>query len=196
MRRGFRNVSGVAGLAIGVSLLFPPAVLAGHTDPLPSDLESVICELVVDLDVLLGEFDLQVGEFGDDRLNRALDKARTYVAAARDRATLTEITEVARDLRAAMRELEKGAAVPASGSGFSDDLASLGSFFAEVFVEDLMTLSAQLGAATAETVAAATSHFDDGALARDEGEWEAALAHFSKAIRLLDRELEVGAVCQ
>ena len=178
-----------------MSLLFPSAALAGHTDPLPVDLAGVVCGLVVDLDELLGEFDQQVGGFGDDRLNRALDKARALVVGARDRATLAEITAAGRDLRAAMRELEKGAAVPVSGSGFADDLASLGSFFAEVFVEDLITLSTQLGVATAGTIAAATTHFHDDALARDEGQWEAALAHFNKAIRVLDRDVEVGAAC-
>ena len=186
----------MAGVAVGVSLLLPSAALAGHTDPLPVDLEGVVCGLVVDLDELLGGFDQQVGDFGDDRLNRALDKARAHVVGARDRATLAEITDAARDLRAAMRELEKGAAVPVSGSGFADDLASLGSFFAEVFVEDLIALSTQLGAATAESITAATTHFHDGALARDEGQWETALAHFGKAIKVLDRDLEFDAACQ
>lgn len=195
-RRAIMRAAAIVGLAVAASILAPSVVFAGHSDPLPADLEGLVCGLVVDLDELLVEFDQQVGNFDDDRLNRALDKARVNVVQAREKAKLPDLTGAFRDLRAAMRELEKGAAVPVSGSGFADDLASLGSFYAEVFVDDLIVLAAQLEAGTPESIAAATIHFLQGAADRNDGEWEAAVKQFTQAIRILDQELVIGSPCQ
>lgn len=150
----------------------------------------------MDLEELLSEFDQQVGDFADDRLNRALDKARRDVVEGSELAALPDPTGSLRQLRAAMHELEKGAGVPASGSGFADDLASLGSLFVEVFVADVILLAAQLGVATPAMIAEATVDFESGVADRDNGEWEAAVMKFTRAIQGLDQALEIGAPCE
>ena len=94
-----------------------------------------------------------------------------------------------------MRELEKGAAVPVSGSGFADDLASLGSFFAEVFVSDLIDLANIQGAVDAETLEIVTTRFEAGAAAREESEWEQSVTQFLHAVRILEHALSIDPPC-
>lgn len=171
------------------------AVVDGHMDGTPASSELLVCGFVVDLDDLLAEFDQQVGPFEDDRLNRSLARARLYVLRARAAALEPDLPRTFRDLRGAMRELEKGAALPVSGKGFADDIASLGSYMAEVFTRELIELAGQLGSVSANALEAAAADYEDGLTARSGGEWEAAVAAFGTAVWRLDREIEIGAPC-
>ena len=189
-----RAIARVLSFALLILLLTPSPTLAEHQAPLPATHEELVCGFVSNLDRLLNEFD-QGGVFGDDRLNRALEKARASVASARAEALVPDLTGSFRHLRAAMRELEKGAAVPVSGNGFADDLASLGSFFAEIFTEDLIALSDLLGAVSAGALEDATLDFEDGVESRDFELWERGVTDFGQAVRTLERELDIGPPC-
>jgi hypothetical protein len=96
-----------------------------------------------------------------------------------------------------MRELEKGAAVPASGNGFADDLASFGSFMAQLLVEDLINVTMEQRTVSADIVIQATRYLESGKALRASGveEWERVVADFLSAIRLLDRDLSIGSPC-
>jgi len=168
------------------------AVIAGHLDGTPGSSELLVCGFVADLDELLAEFDLQVGPFEDDRLNRALARARRYVVEARAAALEPDLPGTFQDLRGAMRELEKGAALPVSGKGFADDIASYGSFMAQLFTQELIDL-AELGPASADVLEAAIADYEVGVAARSVGEWEEGVTAFGRAVRRLDREVGVGA---
>ncbi len=193
IQRARLRMTFVAMMVLAVSLLsFPQLARGNHTEPVPEELEGAVCGFVADLDVLLSEFDDQIGPFEDERLNRALQKARAQVEEAQAYARVPELTKSFQNLKGAMGELEKGAAVPVSGSGFADDLASLGSFFAEVFVEDLIEVASNQGAVEPETLATATTWFEAGVLERDEGEWEKSITYFLHAIRILEHELNIN----
>lgn len=178
-------------LAEGEALIVTPAL---HDGTLPATLEGLVCGLIGDLDDLLAEFGL-AGDFDDDRLNQALDKAYSRVVQARAAASEPDLNRAFREWRAAMRELEKGASVPVSGNGFADDLASLGSFYAEVFTADLITLATQLAAASSGDLEDASQSFQDGVSARDASEWEQSLRDFGRAIHILSRTLDIGPPC-
>jgi hypothetical protein len=167
----------------------------GHLDGLPATSGALVCGFVADLDELLGEFDHQVAPFDDERLNRALASARVSVVEARDDALVPQLTQAARDLRSAMRELEKGASLSSvSGNGFADDLASLGSFFAERFTQELIEMASVLGVSP-DVISDATSDFEGGVAARGEEEWERSLRYFGQAIRKLEHQVEIGTPC-
>lgn len=177
--------------AEGDVLLVTPAL---HDGTLPTTLEGLVCGMIADLDDLLAEFDL-AGNFDDDRLNQALDKAYDRVVQTRAAASEPDLNRAFREWRAAMRELEKGASVPVSGNGFADDLASLGSFYAEVVTGDLIALAAQLGAASPAEIEDASQSFQDGMAARDASEWEQSLRDFGRAVHILSRSLDIGPPC-
>lgn len=80
--------------------------------------------------------------------------------------------------------------------GFADDLASLGSFYVEVFTGDLIQLATQLEAAAPEEIEDATQAFLDGVAARNVDEWEQSLGDFGRAVRTLSRSLVIGPPCQ
>jgi hypothetical protein len=184
-----------AFLAMLVALPAPAG--ANHTDPQATAPEGVVCGFIADLDVLLDEFGLVVGGFDDDRLNRALTKAGQEVLAARESAEEPELVASLRSFRAAMRELEKGAAVPVSGNGFADDIASFGSFMAQLLVEDLINVTMEQRTVSADILIQATRYLESGKALRASGveEWERAVADFLSAIRLLDRDLSIGSPC-
>ena len=195
-RRVWRAVCVLSAFLAMLAGLPAPAG-ANHTDPQASTPEGVVCGFVTDLDVLLDEFGLVVGEFDDNRLNRALTKAGREVLAARESAEEPELVASLRSFKAAMRELEKGAAVPVSGNGFADDLASFGSFMAQLLVEDLITVAMEQGTVSADIVIQATRYLESGKALRASGveEWERAVADFLSAIRLLDRDLTIETPC-
>lgn len=182
----------VAMIMIGIAGLISTPAFSVEGDGV---FEDVVCGFTTNLDALLEEFDHQVGDFGNDRLNRALIKARLSVAEAQIQTLIPDLTSSFQKLRAAMRELEKGAAVPVSGNGFADDLASLGSFYAEIFVADLITQAGLQGDVDEMVLASANLKFEQGAVARDDGEWESGCAKFLQAIRILEPELNIGPPC-
>ena len=194
-----RAVRAVCALSMFLTMFvaLPTPAGANHTDPQASTPEGVVCGFIADLDVLLDEFGLIVGGFDDDRLNRALAKAGEEVRATRESAKEPELVASLRSFRAAMRELEKGAAVPVSGSGFADDLASFGSFMAQLLVEDLINVATEEGIATADVLTRATGYLESGKALRAPGvdEWERAVADFLSAIRVLDRSFTIGTPC-
>lgn len=167
---------------------------AATVDVLSATPEELVCGFVEDLDQLSEEAGL-AGAFDDDRLNRALAHARRSIVEAREAATIPDLARSFRALRAAMRELEKGAALPVSGKGFADDLASLGSYFGEVFTGNLITLTSQVGSVPGAALDAAVADFEDGVAERSLGEWERAVAAFGKAVGRLDAELDIGPPC-
>ena len=175
----------------------PNAVLAEHGASLPATIEERVCLLVVELDNMISEYGFAEGEtptFDDDRLNRALVRARNETVSARMEVAFGSLTRGFRDLRAAVRELEKGASVPVSGFGFAEDLAILTSGRAEFFTEDLLLLAALLGVVSVDVINEAELAYLSGVATRDTGEWETSTALFGKAIRILDRELVIGAL--
>jgi hypothetical protein len=163
-------------------------------DLLPGTPEELVCGFVADLDQLSEEAGL-AGDFDDDRLNRALDHARSSITEAREAATVPDLPHSFRALKAAMRELEKGDAVPVSGHGFADDLASLGSYFGEVFTGSLINLASQLGSVPEGVMDQSVADFEDGVVERGLGEWERGVAAFGKAVSRLDSELDIGPPC-
>jgi hypothetical protein len=82
--------------------------------------------------------------------------------------------------------------VPVSGSGFADDLASLGSFFAEGFMTTLITVADQLDAVDPATIATASAYLEAGGASRDAQQWQAAVQDFTRAVSGLERELVFG----
>ncbi len=175
--------------------VFPHIAGGGDGDALPSSFEEIVCGYIFDLDELLMEFGLWEGDFGDDRLNRALLKACNHVEDAQSYALVPDLSASFKKLKGAMRELEKGAAVPVSGTGFADDLASLGSFYAENFIRDLIEQARIQEAVDAETLATAMTKFEEGVAARVKTEWEQSVSKFLQAVRVLEHELQIGPPC-
>lgn len=185
----------VVSVAVWAAALSPGAAIADGRDEAPPEVVETICAFNGDLEELLEEFDQQVGPFEDDTLNEALAKARRNVEKAQLRIDDVRATAAMREMRAAMRHLERGAAVPSSGSGFADDLASLGSFFSERFIAGLIEVADSTGAASATRVANATAYFEAGVAARDNNEWQLALANFKKSAKELERSWVTDATC-
>ena len=80
------NIFRLASLATVLSILLVSAARADHRAPLPATIEERVCTLVADLDDVIADFQFTEGEtptFGDDRLNRALVRARQNVVTAR-----------------------------------------------------------------------------------------------------------------
>lgn len=163
-------------------------------DPLPATPEELVCSFVADLDQLSEEAGL-AGPFDDERLTQSFRRARRSIAEAREAAFVPDLPHSFRALRTAMRELEKGDAVPVSGHGSAADLASLGSFFGEVFTGSLINLASHLGSVPEGVMGQAVSDFEKGVAERNLGEWERGVAAFGKAVRLLDAEMEIGPPC-
>lgn len=171
-----------------------PAETARDPDPQRRTPEELVCGFVADLDQLSEEAAL-AGAFDDDRLDRALRRARKSIAEAREAANVPDLTHSFRALGAAMRELAKADAVPVSGHGVADDLASLGSYFGEVFTGSLINLTSQLGSVPEGVVDRAVADFEVGVAERNLGQWERGVAAFGKAIRRLDAQIEIGPPC-
>ena len=189
------NIFRLASLATVLSILLVSAARADHRAPLPATIEERVCTLVADLDDVIADFQFTEGEtptFGDDRLNRALVRARQNVVTARMEISFGNLTRGFRSMRASVRELEKGAGVPVSGNGFADDLAVLLSGRAEFFTEDLLLMAAMLGAVSDERVHTAELDYLEGKALRFSGEWENATVLFGRAIHKLDKELVLG----
>jgi len=167
---------------------------AGHPDPLRPTPEELVCGFVADLDQLSEEAAL-AGPFDDARLTRALRRAKRSIAEAREAANVPDLPRSLRALTTAMGELEKGDAVPVSGHGVAADLASLGSYFGEVFTGSLINLASHLGTMPDGVVEQAVSDFEDGVAERNLGEWARGVAAFGKAVRGLDAEMEIGPPC-
>jgi hypothetical protein len=185
----------IAALLTCLSLLPPLAAAAEHGAPLPASLEELTCGFVSQLDEAIAEFGFAEGEtpsFDDDRLNRALVRARAYTVAARAEVAAGELGDGLRLLVSAVRNLERGADVPVSGFGFAEDLAILLSGRAEFFSEDLLRLADQLGAVSAETLADAWQDYLAGVAARDAERWSTSTSLFVKAVNTLERELVLG----
>lgn len=185
-----------AGLvSIGLIATLTGPASAGHGEPPATTIEGAVCLFVADLDDLIEEAGLTVGDFEEPRLNRSLAKAKAALLEAREAAAEPDLVASFRDLKSAMRWWEVGAALPVSGNGFADDLASLGSFYEEVFVLDLITVAADVGAANTATIAEASAHYDAGVAHRVNGEWRLATADFLKALKVLPRGIGSTAAC-
>jgi hypothetical protein len=63
-------------------IVLPAPAGANHTNQQASTPEGDVCGFITDRDVLLNEFGLVVGDFNDDRLNRALTMAGREVLAS------------------------------------------------------------------------------------------------------------------
>lgn len=181
--------------AVASVVLMPGVALAGPQDPAPTEVTDVVCAFGDRLDLILGEFDQQIGPFDDGRLNRSLIMARRKVVDAQEDLTSLDATPGMRDLRAAMGFLERGADLMVTGSGFADDIASLGSFYAEQFAGELIGAASSSGAIDNQDLDEATSFFQEGMLFRDAGEWEQALSSFTSAVRTLEHNWTTDTGC-
>lgn len=181
--------------AVASVVLMPGVALAGPQDPAPTVVTDVVCAFVDRLDLILDEFDQQIGPFDDDRLNRSLIMARREVVDAQEDLTSLDATPGMRDLRAAMGFLERGADLMVTGSGFADDIASLGSFYAEQFVGELIVAATSSGAIDEQDLDEATAFFQEGILFRDAEEWEQALSSFTSAVRTLEHNWTTDTGC-
>jgi hypothetical protein len=175
----------------------PATVFADHNAPLPATIEERVCTFIADIDDVIADFGFIEGEspnFGDERLNRALVRARHKIVESRSEISYLEFRRGFRLLAAGVKNLEKGARLPVSGNGFADDLASLLSFRAETFTEDLLALAALLGAASPDAIAAAELLYLEGNVARSSGidAWQKSIQLFGDAIDELDDELILG----
>ena len=45
------------------------------------------------------------------------------------------------------------------------------------------------------TITSATVRFESGVVLRDQGEWEAGVSEFLRAVRLMERDLTIGTPC-
>jgi hypothetical protein len=192
MKKVLGQRTGVLNVLLGIAVIFAqPAALANHNSTAPAGYEQLVCGLLVDLADFSDQFDTS-GSFDDKRLNRALARAHDHVFSAIADASIPQLTQSFADLKAAMRELEKGASVPVSGTGFADDLASLGSFYAEIFADYLIVLATDSQLVSAAAIEDATLDYIDGMANRDISEWERALGDFGKAVRTLEREIAIN----
>lgn len=161
---------------------------------LAGPLEDAVCGYINDLDALLNEFDQQVAPFDDKKLNKALKIARQNVKKANAKASMADLSKSFRFLKRSMEYLEKGAAINVSGSGFADDIASLGSFYAQRCVENLIEAAERTGDASDVVATLAEERFVKGIAARSVNvdQWQRSVKKFRGAIRALEPQLTIG----
>ena len=171
-------------LASFVALATPSAASAEHGEPKAASVQELVLQLGMSLDELASDFDFEPGTtpgFDDSRFNKLLRRSRLSLEQARghiDRAQVCEgLFKLARSVSQLEHAADWGAAQSMSGLGFAEDLASLTSFIAESFLEDLIVLAAQEGADESTLALAIEVEASGDALRQDE-EWTGAMVEF------------------
>jgi hypothetical protein len=162
----------------------PSAASAEHGGPKAVSVPELVLQLGVNLDELANTFGFEPNTtpgFDDPWFNKLLRKSRLSLEQARRRVDRTQVCEGLFKLARSVSQLEHaanyGAAQNVSGWGFAEDLASLTSFIAESFLEDLVVLAGQEGADEGSLDLAIEAEASGDALRQSE-EWTSAMVEF------------------
>ena len=171
-------------LAAFAAIAAPNAASAEHAEPKAASVPELVLQLGVSLDELASGFGFEPGttpDFDDPWFNKLLRKSRLSLEQARGHVDRTQACEGLFKLARSVSQLEHaadyGAAQNVSGWGFAEDLASLTSFIAESFVEDLIVLAGQEGAEESSLDLAIEAEASGDAL-RQSAEWTGAMVEF------------------
>jgi hypothetical protein len=179
-------------LAVGLAVSpVPERAHADHGDPAADSIEALVDDFALRLDELAIEFGIDRGElptFDDAEFNRLVRRARNTLDRSIRRVdeghVCRGVSELARVVLLLEAAVDRGVEVNMSGWGHADDLASLASFRAEVFLEDLIVLAAREGA-DGDALEAAAHAEALGDFLRQSGEWAQATDAFATGACLL-----------
>jgi len=171
-------------LAALVALAAPSAASAEHGEPEAASVAELVLELGVRLDELGDAFGFEPGRtpgFDDRHFNKLVRKSRLSLEHATGHVHRSQVCDgvfkLARSVSQVEHAADYGEAQNMSGWGFAEDLASLGSFIAESFLEDLIVLAGQEGADQNALDLAIAAEASGDALRQDE-QWTAAMVEF------------------
>jgi hypothetical protein len=160
-------------------------VYADHGGPYATSVAELLSQFGLRLEELAAEFGFDSGEspaFDEDTFNRLMRKSRMLLDQSINHVDRDQICKGLYKLARSVYQLENaadyGAGVNMSGWGFAEDLASLASFIAESFLEDLIVLSDQEGAGE-EALTLAREAETTGDMLRMTEEWAAATEQFA-----------------
>jgi hypothetical protein len=171
-------------LAAFAALAVPRAAGADHGEPRAESVPELVLQLGTSLGELANAFGLEPGatpSFDDARFNKLVRKARRSLEQATGHVRRAQVCDGVFKLAQSVSQLEHaadyGAAQSMSGWGYADDLASLSSFIAESFLEDLIVLAGREGAEKSSLDLAIEAEASGDALRQGE-EWTAAMVEF------------------
>lgn len=168
---------------------------ADHGDPTAGTVDELIAELQADLDELAVEYGIEPGEqpnFDEPYFNRLVGQARIDLETARQRIDRGRICRGMKRLTRSVRRLDRATrfaqAQNMSGSGFSDDLASLTAARSQFFLEDLIVLAAEDPGVPDDAIDSAIESEilgDEAAGGPDSGDWEQSMRHYTRGVCVL-----------
>jgi hypothetical protein len=171
-------------LSVFAALAAPGAASAEHGEPKAASIPELVPQLGTSLAELAVGFGFEPGttpDFGDSWFNKLVRRSRLSLEQARGHVGRAQVCEGMFKLARSVSQLEHaanyGAVQNLSGWGFADDLANLASFIAESFLEDLILLARQEGAAESSLAQAIAAEASGDALRQDE-EWTGAMVEF------------------
>ena len=186
----------ISSLILTVLLLVPSLARAEHGLPSATDIPQLVAEYKADLDELAAEYYLDPGEFpnfDEPRFNRLVGYARILLERARISVDRGDVCRSVVWLYHSVRLLDRATnfAISAnmSGSGHSDDLASLSEFRAETLLEDAIVLAGEDVPPFALSIALAMEEIGDQDGNNDEGDWARAVRAYAIGICVLFRSL-------